>query len=145
MSDDEVRNDGIFMQSIDSFSFSRDADAEIPVLQVAILNKLEAANLLTTSQNYAYTGQLVCHFSTILFANFYTSVGLVDGSGIVSIQFGSNCCCLHLGDHNLQANNSLSLELRPSLKLHLKLPASSISAMLVTGLLALSGVAVSLM
>jgi hypothetical protein len=145
--DEEATADGIYMRSIDSFSFNRDADGETPVVQVAVLNKVEAANLLTTYSNSACTGTLICHFSTILFANFYTAVGSVDGAGIASMQFGdATARRLRLGDRNLQADDAAAaaeFELEFGVEAITETPsgASSIGAMLMTGLIALSGVA----
>ena len=143
--DDDALNDGIHMRSIDSFSFVRD----ISVVQVAVVDKAEAPNLLTTYDNAGCVGTLVCHFSTILFANFYTSVGRVDGTGIASMQFGSNRR-LRSGDRNLQADDvaaaaEFELEFGVDAIIETASGASSIGAMLMTGLLVLSGVTVSLM
>jgi hypothetical protein len=143
--DEDAVNDGIFMRSIDSFSFIRDQASGTPVEQVAVQNQAEALNLLTTYSNSDCTGSLVCHFSTILFAQFYTSVGSVDGSGIASMQFGSNTRRLRSGDRNLQddAAAAAEFELQFGVAAITETPsgASSIGAMLTTGLLALSGVA----
>jgi hypothetical protein len=152
--DEEATADGIYMRSIDSFSFNRDVGVEgaTPVVQVAVLNKVEAANLLTTYSNAACTGTLVCHFSTILFANFYTSVGSVDGAGIASMQFGdASGRRLRLGDRNLQddAAAAAEFELQFGVEAITETPSGAssigIGAMLMTGLIALSGVAASLM
>jgi hypothetical protein len=146
--DDEARGDGIFMRSIDSFSFIRDQTADNPVEQVAIENQLAAANLLTSYDDDQCKGILVCHFSTILFANFYTSVGSVDGTGIASMQFGS-ARRLRSDDRNLQEDSAAAaeFELEFGVAATLETPsgASSIGAMLITGLLALSGVAALMM
>jgi hypothetical protein len=144
--DAEAKADGIYMRSIDSFSFNRDPLADTPVVQVAILNKVEAANLLTTYSNSLCTGKEVCFFSTILFANFYTSEGQVDGSGIASMQFGEDSGRrLRLGDRNLQddAAAAAEFELEFGVEALTETPsgAASIGAMLMTGLIALSGVA----
>jgi hypothetical protein len=146
--DADAQGDGIFMRSIDSFSFIRDQNAENPVEQVAIETQLAAANLLTTYDNDECKGSLICHFSTILFANFYTSVGSVDGAGIASMQFGS-ARRLRSDSRSLQEDSAAAaeFELEFGVAATLEIPsgASSIGAMLMTGLLALSGVAALMM
>ena len=146
--DADAQGDGIYMRSIDSFSFIRDIGSGNPVEQVAVQNQAEALNLLTTYDNTVCTGSLVCHFSTILFANFYTSQGAVDGSGIASMQFGSNRR-LRLSDRNLQddAAAAAEFELQFGVAATVETPsgASSIGAMMITGLLALSGIAALIM
>jgi hypothetical protein len=146
--DTDAQQDGIFMRSIDSFSFIRDPDSGNPIEQVAIVNQAEAVNLLTSYTNADCKGTLVCHFSTILFANFYTSVGSVDGTGIASMQFGS-ARRLRSDDRNLQEDSAAAaeFELEFGVAATLETPsgASSIGAMVTTGLLALSGVAALMM
>jgi hypothetical protein len=144
--DEDAQGDGIFMRSIDNFSFIRDLGTDNPVVQIAVENQDEAANLLTTYDNDACKGSLVCHFSTILFANFYTAVGSVDGSGIASMQFGeAGVRRLRSDDRNLQEDSAAAaeFELEFGVAATIETPsgASSIGAMLMTGLLALSGVA----
>jgi hypothetical protein len=143
--DADAQGDGIFMRSIDNFSFVRDLGTGSPVEQVAIENQKEALNLLTTYDNADCKGSEVCHFSTILFANFYTAVGSVDGAGIASMQFGSAARRLRSDDRNLQedAGAAAEFELEFGVAATIETPsgASSIGAMLMTGLLALSGVA----
>jgi hypothetical protein len=147
--DTDAQQDGIFMRSIDSFSFIRDPDSGNPIEQVAIVNQAEAVNLLTSYTNADCKGTLVCHFSTILFANFYTSVGSVDGAGIASMQFGSAARRLRSDDRNLQEDSAAAaeFELEFGVAATLETPsgASSIGAMVTTGLLALSGVAALMM
>merc|ERR1712087_154999 len=79
-----AQDDGIKMRSIDSFTFIRDDFS-----QVAIVGGNEAPNLLTTYTPSLCRGYVTCWFETILFANFYTSVGAVEGSGVASMQFGT--------------------------------------------------------
>ena len=84
--DEDARADGIYMRAIDSFTWKRDAPVEIT--QVAVENRVEATNTLTSL--YCAPGELVCHFVSILFASFYATPGAVAGSGIASMQFGGD-------------------------------------------------------
>jgi hypothetical protein len=87
----EAKDDGIFMRSVDDFFFSRPGTTALPagVRQEAIVDNAEAGNLLTTYTPADCAGTLVCTFSTILFAQFYTSLGEVNGAGVASMQFGT--------------------------------------------------------
>jgi len=80
----EAIADGIKMQSIDSFEWTRDSET-----QVAIESGVAAANLLTTFDEAACDGGDYCQFSSILFAAFYSSAGQVTGSGVSSMQFAN--------------------------------------------------------
>ena len=82
--EDEAKTDGIFMRSIDDFTFNRGGTIQ----QVAIDGGNEAANLLTTYNSAACLGAEFCRFSTILFAQFYATPGAVNGAGVASMQFG---------------------------------------------------------
>jgi hypothetical protein len=85
--DAEATADGIKMRSIDLFTWSR----AVPnaVTQAAIIARdTVAANQLTTYE--LCRGDLICSFESILFANFYTALGSVAGSGVASMQFGTN-------------------------------------------------------
>ena len=85
--DAEATADGIKMRSIDLFTWSRTLPSE--VTQAAIISRgTVAANQLTTLN--LCRGLPICSFETILFANFYTALGSVAGSGVASMQFGSN-------------------------------------------------------
>lgn len=86
-----AKDDGLYMRSIDDFTFSRLATEALPsgARQVAIAANAQAANLLTTYDKTDCEGKIVCTFSTILFAQFYTSLGQVDGAGVASMQFGT--------------------------------------------------------
>jgi hypothetical protein len=90
--DAEATADGIKIHSIDSFTWSRALPAP-GVTQAAITARdTVAANQLTT-----YTvcrGLAICSFESILFAKFYTALGSVTGSGVASMQFGTNTSCL---------------------------------------------------
>jgi hypothetical protein len=87
----EAKDDGIFMRSVDDFFFSRPGTTALPagVRQDAIVDNVQAGNLLTTYTASECAGTLVCTFSTILFAQFYTSLGQVNGAGVASMQFGT--------------------------------------------------------
>jgi hypothetical protein len=87
----EAKDDGIYMRSVDDFFFSRPASTAVPagVRQDAIVENAEAGNLLTSYTPSDCAGSLVCTFSTILFAQFYTSRGEVNGAGVASMQFGT--------------------------------------------------------
>ena len=83
--EDEAKTDGIFMRSIDDFTFNRGGTIQ----QVAVDSGAEAANLLTSYNSAACVGAEFCRFSTILFAQFYATPGTVDGAGVASMQFGN--------------------------------------------------------
>ena len=86
---EEARNDGIYMRSIDDFIFERDYGGWIGLnQQIAIKDGKEADNLLTVL--YCTSGDAVCAFDTILMAIFYRLPGSVQGSGVASMQFGSS-------------------------------------------------------
>jgi hypothetical protein len=81
--DAEAIADGIKMRSIDNFMFIQDI-----IIQPAIIGyNQESSNGLTilTCSN----GDEVCVFETILFAAFYSTAGVVLGSGTGSMQFGA--------------------------------------------------------
>jgi hypothetical protein len=83
---------GITMRSIDAFSFTRDlgppgAD-ESDITQDAIIGYNEEATNGLTSLTCS-NGVPVCFFETILFAAFYSTVGVVVGAGTGSMQFGA--------------------------------------------------------
>ena len=82
--DADAETDGIKMRSIDSFTFSQGQTN-----QVAIVNKQVARNGLTFYNPDECTGADECWFESILFASFYAAPGVVFGSGIASMQFGS--------------------------------------------------------
>lgn len=86
--EEEARQDGIYMRSIDQFVWERDYGGSIGlVTQVAVENGQAAANQLTELD--CTPGDEVCVFDTILLALFYQLPGSVDGSGIASMQFGN--------------------------------------------------------
>jgi hypothetical protein len=75
---------GITMRSLDVFTFSRNAGS---ITQEAIIGYNEEATNGLTSLTCS-NGAAVCFFETILFAAFYSNVGVVLGSGTGSMQFG---------------------------------------------------------
>ena len=78
-------DDGIKMRSIDSFIWTRGATS-----QAAIATNTAASNSLTTYDSADCIGLNYCQFSSILFAEFYATSGLVSGSGVSSMQFASS-------------------------------------------------------
>jgi hypothetical protein len=80
--DEEALADGIFMRSLDAFNFTRD-----DITQPAVIgyNEVATNGLTRLSCN---NGDPVCSFETILFAAFYSTNGVVLGSGTGSMQFG---------------------------------------------------------
>ena len=83
---------GITMRSLDEFTFTRDNGPAGPdasdISQAAIIGyNQEATNGLTSLT--CSNGLDVCVFETILFAAFYSAVGVVLGSGTGSMQFGT--------------------------------------------------------
>ena len=84
----DARNDGIFMRSIDQFSWQRDYGGNIGIVtQVAVEDGVAASNQLT--QLWCTPGDAVCVFESVLLALFFRLPGSVDGSGIASMQFGN--------------------------------------------------------
>jgi hypothetical protein len=80
--DAEAVANGIFMRSLDYFTFSRDA-----ITQAAVIGYNEEATNGLTSLS-CHNGDEVCFFETMLFAAFYSTTGVVVGSGTGSMQFG---------------------------------------------------------
>jgi hypothetical protein len=85
--DQEARDSGIFMRSIDSFTFIR-SDVDPEINQPAITGPNTASNNGLTAVTCS-RGDLQCSFETILFAAFYASPGTVGGEGVGSMQFGN--------------------------------------------------------
>ncbi|KAL3918506.1 MAG: hypothetical protein SGILL_004205, partial [Bacillariaceae sp.] len=77
------RDLGVRMRRIASFTFTRDSFS-----QTAIVDGEAAPNGLT--QLYCSEGYAICHFQSLLFASFFTSRGVVGGSGIADLQFGAD-------------------------------------------------------
>jgi hypothetical protein len=84
--EEEAKTDGIYMRSVDEFTFLR-GDT---IRQSAIEENQAAGNLLTTYTPTDCRGAEVCRFSTILFAQFYATPGTVAGEGTASMQFGNS-------------------------------------------------------
>jgi hypothetical protein len=147
--DAEATADGIKMRSIDSFTWTRALPVPA-VSQAAIIGRdLPAANDLTT-----YTpcrGEAICSFETILLANFYTSLGAVTGSGVASMQFGTNASRrLRSGVRNLQEDDvaggsefELDLSIAKAGNFQGNSAASSMSLMSMLSLLSLALLACS--
>ena len=84
----DARNDGIFMRSIDQFTWQRDYGGNIGIVtQVAVEDGIAASNQLT--QLWCTPGDMVCVFESVLLALFFRLPGSVDGAGIASMQFGN--------------------------------------------------------
>jgi len=89
--DADAAADGIVMNNIDSYSWKRqdpDVDGVTPpeIFQNAIGGGNADGNGLTSFSDC--NGLNVCVFDSILFANFYTTEGAVNGVGIATLQFG---------------------------------------------------------
>ena len=87
--DEEARNDQVYMRFIDTFTWQRDYGGAIGVLyQPAVEERDPASNGLT--ELFCTSGAEVCAFESILFASMFRTPGAVTGSGIASMQFGSD-------------------------------------------------------
>lgn len=75
---------GIFMRSVDDFTFSRG-----DIISQSAIKENRAAGNLTSYNNTECEGALVCRFSTTLVAQFYATPGTVLGVGIGSMQSGN--------------------------------------------------------
>jgi len=82
--DDAARGDGIVMDAITDFKWKRD-DVSPSIEQEAIVGSEDATNGLTTYE--CVSESEYCHFSSILFADFYKSTGNVFGSGNANLKF----------------------------------------------------------
>jgi hypothetical protein len=81
--DDEAVAAGMFMRSLDEFTFSRDG-----ITQPAVIGyNQEATNGLTILS--CNNGDAVCFFESVLFGAFYSTAGVVSGSGTGSMQLGA--------------------------------------------------------
>lgn len=86
--DEEARGDSVFMRSIDNFTWQRDFGGAIGIQnQEAVVDREPALNGLTTLE--CVSGSEVCAFESILFAAMFRTPGLVTGSGVASMQFGT--------------------------------------------------------
>ena len=87
--DEEARSDQVYMRFIDSFTWQRDYGGAIGILyQPAVEEREAASNQLT--ELFCTSGAEVCAFESILFASMFRTPGAVTGSGIASMQFGSD-------------------------------------------------------
>lgn len=81
------RDIGIRMRRINYFYFFReDTFSGIPIQQDAIVDGSAAPSGL--SNLYCSAGYSICHFESILRADFYVSPGEVKGAGEAILQFG---------------------------------------------------------
>jgi hypothetical protein len=98
------------MRYIDTFSWTRDYGGTIGVVnQAAIVNRQAASNDLTELE--CTPGSLVCAFESILFASMFRTPGVVSGSGIASMQLGSqNNGRREQRDRALRGGSSRSIE-----------------------------------
>jgi hypothetical protein len=76
--------DSVYLRRIDAFSWFRGNIRQIAVAPV----NLPADNGLT--ELYCVPGSHKCWFDSLLMADFFTTPGLVSGSGAASLQFGSS-------------------------------------------------------
>jgi hypothetical protein len=76
--------DSVYIRRIDAFSWFRGTVRQIAVAPV----NLPADNGLT--ELYCVPGSHKCWFDSLLMADFFTTPGLVSGSGAASLQFGSS-------------------------------------------------------
>jgi hypothetical protein len=90
--------DSVYMRRIDAFSWFRDNVRQIAVAPV----NLPADNGLT--EVHCVRGSHKCWFETLLMAGFFTTPGLVSGSGAASLQFGSSSSATR---RFLQENNDI--------------------------------------
>jgi len=92
--------EGVRMDGLDSFSWFREANITNPnadnpfapgwpeVQQTAIDGGSQAGNMLTTYiKQQCEGGYEYCHFSSVLFADFYAIRGFVSGTGSGSLRF----------------------------------------------------------
>jgi hypothetical protein len=82
--DDFSYEDNLVMSSLDSFDFYRD---DIGISQPAIDDGAASDNFLTSFTPADCTAAEFCHFSSILFADFYVRAGEVYGTGEASMNF----------------------------------------------------------
>jgi hypothetical protein len=92
-----ARPDGIKMREIQSLTYTR---ANPSASQAAVENGAAALNGL--SDLTCDPGSDVCMVETILVADFYTITGVVSGSGVGSMQFGSARRLLRSSERDLQ-------------------------------------------
>jgi hypothetical protein len=147
--DVEATADGIKMRSIDSFTWTR----AIPVpgvSQAAIISRDTVADNNLTIMDLC-RGFAICCFETLLFASFYTSLDEVTGSGVASMQFGTNASRrLRSGVRNLQEDDvaggsefELDLSIAKAGNFQGNSAASSMSLMSMLSLLSLALLACS--
>lgn len=97
--DDAAWLDGIRMDGITSFDWLRNdlsttasqlpTGKIVPINQEAIFGGEQSGNSLTSYISDCENGAHYCIFSSILFADFYISRGVVSGSGSANLQFAA--------------------------------------------------------
>ena len=88
--DGETYDEGLVMDEIIEFTWLRDPhplypDVADPLMQPAIVNNNPAGNFLTSYIASGCYGRGWCHFSTVLFADFYYNSGNATGFGTAAV------------------------------------------------------------
>jgi hypothetical protein len=78
----DALRDGIYIREVQSFAFTRGN-----VTQDSVINGAAANNGL--SRLVCTRGTPLCYFETVLKAAFYTTQGIVDGTGVIVLQYGT--------------------------------------------------------
>lgn len=89
--DQEAKEQGVVMKSINTFTYSREYGPSSTigvVTQPAVESGVAASNAL--SELICIPGASVCSVETVLFSNFYLSPGSVTASGVASLQFAAS-------------------------------------------------------
>ena len=79
----DALRDGIYIRQIQSFTFTRGN-----ITQDSVVDGTAANNGL--SRLVCTRGTPLCYFETILKADFYTTQGVVDATGVIILQFGTS-------------------------------------------------------
>lgn len=107
----EAQQDGLVMDSILDFTWTRDDD-DVTLDQLAIVSSAAETNIGLTEYDGCSSGY-VCVFSTILLAQYYVSLGNVDGSGQATLAF-PNAAVRRLGESS-DSKRKLQEEAPPTL------------------------------
>lgn len=78
----DALRDGIYIRQVKSFAFTRG-----DVQQDSVIDGVAANGL---SRVVCTRGAPLCYFETILKADFYTTQGVVDGTGVIILQYGTS-------------------------------------------------------
>ena len=97
---DQALADGVFMRSVDSFTFQR-VDGGSQITQTALTGGASANPALTTIT--CVRGSSLCYFDNLLKADFYYSPGTVSGFGEAWLQVG------HFPVKNVSLDNEESM------------------------------------